>query len=154
MKVGIIVYSKTGNTKSVAEKIKASLLHGGHDVTLEDVTTVGDPDKGPDQSQLKNIPETAGYEAVIFGAPVWAFSLCSVMKHYFGTVNTLQGKKVGIFVTQSFRKPWLGGNKSIKWMKKACQAKNGDVLKTGIINWKNEKRETQIEELVKDFAGI
>ncbi len=154
MKIGIIVYSKTGNTRSVAEKVKKALADAGNEVTLEEVTTAGEPGGTPSQSELKNIPDPSGYEAVIFAAPVWAFSLASVMKLYFSKLGPLGGKKIGVFVTQSLKKPWMGGNKAIRQMKKACEEKTGVVSKTGIINWNNPQREAQIDTLVKDFSNI
>jgi flavodoxin len=154
MKIGIIVYSKTGNTRSVAEKLKDGLSKAGNEVALEEVTTVGDPGSEPQKIELKDVPGTEGYDAVVFAAPVWAFSLCNVMKLYLGRVQTLKGKKVGLFVTQSFKKPWLGGNGAVKWMKRACAAKGGAVSKTGVINWKYPKRDEQIDALVKDFSSL
>ncbi len=154
MKIGIIVYSKTGNTRSVAGKLKDALSDAGNEVVLDEVTTAGEPGSTPDKTELKNVPETKDYEAVIIAAPVWAFSLASVMKLYLNKVQTLEGKKVGVFVTQSFKKPWLGGNRAIKWMKRSCEAKNGDVCKTGVINWTNTQREAQIDALVKDFSQL
>ena len=35
MKIGIIVYSKTGNTYSVAEKLESSLAKAGHTVEIK-----------------------------------------------------------------------------------------------------------------------
>jgi flavodoxin len=32
--IGIIVYSKTGNTRAVAEKLKDALAQNGNDVTM------------------------------------------------------------------------------------------------------------------------
>ena len=154
MKIGIIFYSKTGNTRSVAEKLKQALSQAGNEVTLEELTTVGDPGAQPNKTELSNVPGTAHYEAVIFAAPVWAFSLASVMKLYLRKVQTLKGQKVGVFVTQSFKKPWLGGNNAIRYMKRACAAKNGFVTKSGIINWTNIQRETQIDTLVKEFSAL
>ncbi len=154
MKIGIIVYSKTGNTRSVAEKLKQALINAGNEVTFEEVTAVGEPGPTPSKVELGNVPVTDSYEAIIFAAPVWAFSLCSVMKLYLSKVQSLSGKKVGVFVTTGFKKSWLGGNKAIKWMKRTCTAKNGSVTKTGIVNWSNEQREAQIDALAKDFAAI
>jgi flavorubredoxin len=154
MKIGIIVYSKTGNTRSVAEKLREELSKAGNEVSLEEVTTAGEPGSEPKKIELKNVPGTEGYEAVVFAAPVWAFTLCSVMKQYFGRVQTLKGQKVGVFVTESFKKPWLGGSRAVRWMKRVCAAKDGAVSKTGVINWSNPMRDEQIDALVRDFASL
>jgi multimeric flavodoxin WrbA len=152
MKNGINVYSKTGNTRSVAEKLKDGLSKAGNEVALEEVTTVGDPGSEPQKIELKDVPGTEGYDAVVFAAPVCAFSVCNVMMLYLGRVQTLKVKKWAVR-TQSF-KAWLGGNGAVKWMKRACAAKGGAVSKTGVINWKNPKRDEQIDALVKDFSSL
>lgn len=154
MKIGIIVYSKTGNTRSVAEKLQEALLNAGNEAVLEEVTTEGEPGSDPKKIALINAPETGGYEAVIFASPVWAFSLSSVMKLYLGKIQSLEGKKIGLFVTQSLKKSWLGGNRAIRCMRKRCEDKNGEVTKTGIINWSNKRREEQIDALIKDFMSL
>ena len=39
MNVGIIVYSKTGNTLSVAEKLQEAIRSAGHTVNIERIET-------------------------------------------------------------------------------------------------------------------
>lgn len=46
MKVGIVVYSQTGNTLSVATKLKEKLAAAGHSVALEQVKLVGERKQG------------------------------------------------------------------------------------------------------------
>lgn len=41
MNIGMIVYSRTGNTLSVAEKLEARLSAAGHAVTLKRLAVVG-----------------------------------------------------------------------------------------------------------------
>ncbi len=55
MKIGIIVYSQTGNTFSVAEKLKAKLTAAGHNVNIERLTTVGGED-GPEEGEDREAP--------------------------------------------------------------------------------------------------
>ena len=42
MKIGIVVHSHTGNTYSVAPRLKEELLKDGHSVNLEKVTAVNE----------------------------------------------------------------------------------------------------------------
>ncbi len=116
--------------------------------------TAGEPDSAPARIEWLIFRGRNGYEAVIFAGPVWAFSLCSVMKLYLSKLSALRGQKVGLFVTQAFKKPWLGGNKAIRQMTKVCADKGGAIVKTGIVNWNSPQREEQIAALIKDFAGI
>jgi flavodoxin len=41
MRIGIIVYSRTGNTFSAARRLKEKLAAAGHSVNVERLTTVG-----------------------------------------------------------------------------------------------------------------
>lgn len=151
MSIGIVVYSWTGNTLSVAESLKEKLSDAGHSVTLEKVTVVGERERGSREFELGTRPDVTGYDAVIFGAAVEAFSLSPVLKAYLEQVDSLEGKTVGCLVTQQFPYPWLGGNRAIRQMRKLCEAKGGRVYGTGIVNWAASRREqtkaTAIEKL-------
>lgn len=154
MKIGMIVYSQTGNTLGVAEKIKDEIQKKGHEVVLERVRTEGETNKG-ETIRLASAPNPNGYDAVVFASPVQAFNLAQGMKLYFQQMPEFQAGKVCCFVTQHFPKPWLGGNRAIRQMQDACRQKGTSVTKTGIINWSNKQRENQIEAVVASIcAGI
>jgi flavodoxin len=148
MRIGIIVYSRTGNTLSVSERIRESLLAGGHEVQLERVTAINeDPNTAREKIKLKSIPDIALYDYVIMGAPVQGFSLSPIMKTYLDQIPQLQGKKVACFVTQHFPKPWMGGSHALKQMVGFISQKGGKVTDTGNVNWTSKVREEQINEL-------
>jgi len=148
MNIGIIVHSHTSNTLSVAEKLKEKFMADGHLVTLEQVTAVNEDPAAAANVELLAIPDTNGYDMIIFGAPVRAFSLSPVMLLYLNQLPSLQGKKISCFVTQQLPFACLGGNRSIKQMKKAIIAKNGTVHETGVVNWSSKKREDLITDLI------
>ena len=149
MNIGIIVHSHTSNTLSVAEKLKEKFMADGHLVTLEQVTAVNEDPQAAATAELKTIPDTTGYDILVFGAPVRGFSLSPVMLLYLNQLPSLQGKKISCFVTQQLPYAWLGGNRSVKQMKKAVIAKNGMVHETGVVNWSSKKREDLITDLIK-----
>lgn len=154
MKVGIIVHSHTGNTLSVAERLKEALIKEGHNVTLERVMAVNEDPNKLDQIQLEKNPEISEYEVVIFGAPVWAFSLSRIMKYYLTNVSELAGKSIHCFVTQSLRFRFMGGNHAIRQMKQLCITKGGKVTKTEIVNWSSKNREQMITNLIKNLSEL
>lgn len=154
MKVGIIVHSHTGNTLSVAERLKEELISAGHSVNLERVTAMNEDPSASKNVQLRTIPDTSRYDALIFGAPVRAFSLSPVMKAYLSQIPSLQGKKTGCFVTQSFPFPWMGGNQTISVMKKACESKAAQIYETGIVNWSHKKREERIADVIHKLSTL
>ena len=58
MNVKIIVHSKTGNTLSVAEKLRGRLETAGHTVRLEQVRAANESEIKPESIKLSNNPKT------------------------------------------------------------------------------------------------
>lgn len=154
MNIGIIVYSQTGNTLSVAQKLHEKLAAAGHSVTLEQIEVIGEASPGQ-AVQFKTVPDAAPYEALVIGGPVHAFSLNQATSQYLKQCAPLEGKAVACLVTQHFPYPWMGGNRAIRQMRKLCEAKGATVRGTGVVNWSNKTREEQIvavtDELSRSF---
>lgn len=154
MKVGIIVYSQTGNTLSVAEKIAESLSLKGQAVELLNVETESAGPGPGSRTRLRSAPDVAPFDAIIFASPVQGFSLAPAMKAYLSQIGDLSGKKIHCFVTQHFKKAWMGGNRAVSQMSSVCKSKGGSIISTGIVNWSSDKREQQIEEIVAALSAI
>ncbi len=154
MKIGLIVYSQTGNTLQVANKLMEALTAAGQDVHLEQITAVLNDPKTPGKPVITLAPDPNPYDKLCFAAPVQAFSLCAVMKTYLAQMPTLDGKHVACFVTQNFSRPWLGGNHAIRQMTAAITQKGGTVGPTGIINWSNPLKDEQIERLISLLSTV
>ena len=154
MKIGIIVYSQTGNTNSVAEKLKEKLQAMGHTVNVERLTTVGGVQKDAKNIRIEKLPDLGAYDALVFGAPVQAFSLAPAMAVYMTQLPSLGGKKIACFVTKGLPFSWTGGNRALKQMKKRCEAMGGKVSGTGIVYWSSKERENHIGEVVNKLSGF
>lgn len=154
MKIGIILYSKTGNTYSVAQKLQEKLIAEGHSVDLEKLKVESEVKPGEKNIKFENLPDIGQYDALVFGSPVQAFSLSAVMSSYLSQVASLQDKKVALLVTQQFPYPWMGGNRTINQMKKICESKGATVFGSGIINWSKSNREQKIVEVVDRLSGL
>lgn len=154
MNIGIIVHSHTGNTLEVAERLKTDLLGAGHSVILERLEVVNKNASAGGNVKLKEVPDASKYDVLIFGAPVWAFSLSSVMKAYLSQIPSLQNKKAGCFVTQKFLYPWMGGKRAVSQMVKACKSKGVDVFETGIVNWSHKEREKKIVDVLVKMGNL
>ncbi len=122
-------------------------------VEIEQIRLAGGQQTPDKNSQIENPPDATAFDAVIFGAPVQAFSLSKVMDIYLSQIPSLQDKKIALFVTKGLRFKWTGGTRAIGQMKKICQAKGGIVYGTDIVIW-NKNREKQIAELVEKFSGL
>jgi NAD(P)H dehydrogenase (quinone) len=152
MKIGIVVYSQTGNTLSVSESLRERLACAGHEAALERLTPEGNAAKNSRDIRFESLPDLSGYEALVLAAPVQAFSLCPAMAAYLPQMPELAGKKTACFVTKGFASAWTGGNKAIATMEKAVVEKGGEVCGTGIVGWMSREREKEIGELVEKMA--
>ena len=156
MKIGIVVHSMTGNTSLVAERIKNRLDQEGHELSLERLAIIGGEDQT--QSDLDKIsiePLKTNMEELdllILGGPVRGFQASPAMKALLGRLEGLEGKDTMIFVTHAFPFNWMGGNSAIKQLRNMCTEKGANILFTGIIDWKNSKREVQIDSLAAGVA--
>ena len=154
MNIGIILYSQTGNTYSVSLKLKEKLITAEHSVDIERLKVVGEVRPGTKDIRFETLPDIEPYDALVFGSPVQAFSLSSVMASYLTHIASLQGKKVAFLVTQYFPFPWMGGNRTVGQMKKICEPKGAVVCGAAIVNWSNPNREKRIIEVVEKLSKL
>jgi len=148
MKVGVICFSQTGNTLSVAQKVEQALATAGHTVQIEQVEPVSSEFKPGTPISLKTSPDPAPYDVVILASPVHAFSLAPVMKFYLSSLPGIAGKPVHCFITQHLKKAWMGGNHAVRQIRAACQANGTRLMTSGIVNWSSSQREQQIQSIV------
>ena len=154
MNIGIILYSQTGNTYSVSLKLKDKLITAGHSVDIKRLKVIGEVRPRTKDVKFEMLPDTEPYDVLVFGSPVQAFSLSSVMASYLTQIVSLQGKKVALLVTQFFPFPWMGGNRTVGQMKKICESKGAIVCGAEIVNWSNPSREKRISEVVEKFSKL
>ena len=154
MNIGIIVYSWSGNTLSVAEKLQEKLSAAGHSVALEQVSVVGERKRGDRKFELETLPSVEPYDAVVFGSAVEAFSLSPVLTAYLKQIGSLEGKKVACLVTQALPYPCMGGNRAIRQMRKLCQSKGATVAGSGVVNWAKSRRDRTTTRAVGRLSGL
>ena len=155
MKIGIIVYSHTGNTLSVVERLQKELTEVGHEVNIERLEPKDEDDVNPGANDIeyKNLPDIKQYEGYVFASPVQAFSLCTGMKSYLNRMESLNNKKTFCFVTKGLPFNWTGGTRALKQFKKLLEAKNADLVESGIIKWSSNK-DKDISKLIKNVKDI
>lgn len=153
MNIGIIVYSQTGNTRAVAERLKEKLAAAGHTVTIDPVTVAGEAKPGS-SIQFTSAPDTGSYEGVIFASPVQGFSLAPAMKAYLKTLGSLQGKKTACFITKHLKNTWTGGRGSLKAIQNAVEENGGNFLGSGYVFWSSPDREAMIDKTVEELVRL
>jgi flavodoxin len=154
MNIGMIIYSQTGHTLSVAMKLKDKLAAGGHAVTLEQVKVIGEARPGMKDIRFETRPDPGAYDALVFGSWVLGLSLTPAMSSYLSQVANLQGKRVACLITHYFPFAWMGGNRAIGQMKRICESKGATVIGSGVVNWSNPRREQEIAKVVDRLSKL
>jgi flavodoxin len=152
MKTGIIVFSQTGNTLSVAEKMKEKFLKGGFETEIKQIMQTDVNNRDPKKIEIKNMPDLSAYDVIIFASPVQAFSLAAVFKAYLEKIDPLEGKVTLCYVTKGLTFKKTGGNKAIKIITDIVLSKGGDIKASGIICWNKEDiQSAQTAGVIEDF---
>ncbi|MDA3899920.1 MAG: flavodoxin [Spirochaetes bacterium] len=156
MKTGIIVYSYTGNTLSVAEKLKEAIEKKGHDCTIEKIAVNEDYDPNNDMGKFTILesPDPTKYDFLVLAGSVIAFSLSPVMKRYCKTVKAIEDKKIALLVTQHLPFAWMGGNRALRRMEKMCTFKKAVICAKEVINWSRKDREERITSATNRIASL
>ncbi len=154
MKIGIVVYSQTGNTHSVAEKLKERFAEAGHSAEIERIITTGNVSPGAKEVGFEHLPSVDAYDALVLASPVQAFSLSAAMREYLKQLSSLENKTIACLVTKQLPFHWTGGNQAVSRMKGICEAKGAAVCGSAIVHWRKSKREQQINEAVDSLSGL
>jgi menaquinone-dependent protoporphyrinogen IX oxidase len=146
MRKAIIIYSKSGNTRAVANRINVIYQGDLLEVKAEnDDPNILDP-------ILTETPDVTPYDQIIFASPVHGFMLPKVMLKYLNQAGDLFGKQIDLFVTHYFPFQWMGGTQTLKQMKKIVEIKHGEVHQMTSVNWKSKKREIVIENMIHQLS--
>jgi flavodoxin len=138
MKIGIVVYSQTGHTLSVASKLAEKLASLGHKTSLKRL-----------ESEDFKIDE---FETVIFCSPVHGGEPAQQMKDYINRIPSLEGKKAACMVTGVFP-AGMGRNKALESMKRLCESKGATVCGVASAGWWSFRRSVQIREAVESIVS-
>jgi flavodoxin len=108
MTVGIVYYSRTGNTEHAAKLLEGKLKQRNIDVHLIPIEAVKKPGffkAGLAATKQKPLPiKTTGFDfticdTIIVGSPIWNGRPAPVFTEFFSGSQNFKGKKVAVFVT-------------------------------------------------------
>lgn len=148
MNIGMIVYSRTGNTLSVAEKLEARLSAAGHAVTLKRLEVVGPATLSNEEAPLKTKPAVDPYDALVIACPVRGGIPAPPMMTYLRQVESLQGKEVALLVTGFFPAAGWGRNQTIAQLDQVSESKGATVCGSASVGWFSLTRRRQIARAV------
>jgi NAD(P)H dehydrogenase (quinone) len=156
MKTAVVVFSQTGNTKSVAEKLKTKLEAEGHEVKIEDIIPKGETHPGIKNIEFERAPQLKEYEGLIFASPVQAFSAASAMRFYLAQLEdgALEGKKTACLLTKHLPGKWTGGTRAVRQIGRLLRTKGSQLSHSEIIVWSGKKREEKIWEALENLVRL
>lgn len=135
MKIGIIYYSFTGNTRRSCIFLKEQLSAKGHTVECLDLQPVKETTafvKQCYEAAFKKVPEliecnydVGQYDMIIFASPVWAFAIAPALNAYLNKIKNISGKKVACFLTFG---SGLGAQRALHNLEEQIRQKQGKIL--------------------------
>lgn len=141
MKALVLYYSKTGNTKKIAEAITAEL-----DAELRTIDDPGD---------------MTTFDLICIGTPVYLFSPAPKMKSFLRNLPRLDGKRVAAFCTMAA----IGAKTTFHYMGKiaekkgarfiegfACKASSGVIAGFGPKVWMKGRPDEEDLQRAREFA--
>jgi len=153
MKIGIVVYSHTGHTPAVAERLQEALSAVGHSVNLERLEAVGPAALAATDVRLKNVPQIDGYEALVLGTAVRGGQPAPAMASYMDQLPSLEGMQAACLATGFFPAQW-GRNQTLAKMAEVCTSKGATVCGSGSVRWPSLRRKRRTAEVVEEMAGL
>lgn len=144
MNIGIVVYSKTGNTLDVAKQLDAALKLNGHHSTIESVTPVDPDEYHVEKIQIKEKHDLNQYDFLVFASPVNGFALAASMKRYMMDITSLN-VPAACFVTKALPFNWTGGNQAVGKIEKYVTRLGSKVVYRSIVH---QGKPQEVEECV------
>jgi len=100
----ISFYSHTGNTKKIAERLKACLEAKSFSVTLHEIKPKGNasPKEISKMGSVlleKPVPDISGFDLVFVGTPVWGMMPCPVVVSFLKALPMFRAKKFVLFAS-------------------------------------------------------
>jgi len=108
MKIGIVYYSRTGNTKKAAEILEDKFKKENAEVDLIEIEHVKRPgffSAGRASMKQQELPikntnfDLKKYDFIIAGSPTWAGNPSPFIKTFMSKVENIKGKKIAVFGT-------------------------------------------------------
>jgi flavodoxin len=108
MKIGIVYYSRTGNTKQVAKTLEEKLKEKNAEVDLIEIEHVKRPGfltAGKAASKQLELPikntdfDMQKYDVIVVGTPTWAGRPSPFIINFINKAENIKGKKIAIFGT-------------------------------------------------------
>jgi flavodoxin len=136
MRILITYYSFSGNTRRVAQALERFFREKGNEVHLQRLTPVEESKKFLVQAKQAFLKkevdlkpglevDVSGYDLVVIGSPVWAFSPVPAVRRYLKIMENCKDRKFFLFVTYG---SGTGRFRCLKQMEELIQNREGEVI--------------------------
>jgi flavodoxin len=153
MRIQIVIHTQSGHTANVARAIASKLNTLGHETDIHMLRTSGKVAPRSSKFEIRNIPEPAGYDVVLFGGPVWAFTASPVILSCINEVHGLNGKKVLCFLTMGLPFKFTGGERGLKAMADALELCGAQVLPGEALHYFFKANKANLDAMVERICG-
>ena len=152
MKVGIVLYSQTGNTQRVIDDLRVKLEARGIQVEVHSIlpATAADAQSRPEAAPP--LDGSSSCQLWVVAAPVQGWAPAKPMTEFLKSAAFPAGSRAVLLVTQGFWFPWFGANQSISGLRKLCEERGLDVLDHGIVSWLGRGLEQRIHTVTQRLA--
>ena len=159
MKIAIVFYSFSGNTRNLARFIQESF--SGHDTTLVDLKLAKEERNFLAQCRdaaFKKRPELAGsafnpekFDLIIFASPVWAYTFTPALRSVLSKIDNLSNKKAAAILTCG---SGAGTKKALQELENMLKQKGGNVVFTGVVHGHKCTRAAYLNEQLRPLFDI
>ncbi|MBS3749026.1 MAG: NAD(P)H-dependent oxidoreductase [Candidatus Thermoplasmatota archaeon] len=161
MKIGILFYSKSGNTKQIGERIKKQSEKKNHAVDIVEVNPESEPGffkasfSAIRQKQLPITNDTfdvSSYDLIFVGCPIWVGKPAPLIKSMIQKTTGFDNTKASVFITcGGGEKP---GSNAVDLIKYYLQNQQANILDETLIVHMNRKGKIRKEiPSVEDFVN-
>lgn len=161
MKIAVIFYSFSGDTRSACLFLKDKLTNMGQVVDIYDLKLQKEVKSFFCQcleARKKTSPALVdtnyavnSYEYIIFASPVWAFTFTPALRTYLNNVEGLENKKVGCFLTYG---SGTGSKNALKELEDIIRDKKGRIIFSKNFKGAQVKKPAYLEEQFSSLLGI
>jgi len=156
VKIAIVYYSYSGNTKKVAEMFKDE-LQNANEVDLLEIKTFDESNnffkqclraRNEVRASIEDMRfDLSGYDLIFFGTPVWAFKPAPALLTYFDKCSGLNHKRVNLFITCG---SGLGTSKCMEMMQDIVKEKGAHETRQMTIPAAKIKDKNYVSDTLKN----
>ena len=161
MKVAMVFYSFSGNTKRVCLFLKEKLAAKNIDVDLIDLRPKMETRSFFKQSKqalfkekvelLRAQDDLSRYDYIAFASPVWAFTFAPALRSFLDKVKGVEGKRAICFLTYG---SGTGSGKALRELETILEEKKAEIIFSVNLSGFKVKKNDYLEKRFKTLFNI